>query len=357
MTFQEFLEKYQKVPVEEYNNYVLELIPTPVVSCRVSTYQQASYIRQCLDGILMQKTNFSFEIVIGEDGSSDGTREICIEYAKKYPGVIRLFLHKRENNIQINGKPSARFQSLYTIFQLRGKYQTICEGDDYWTDPFKLQKQVDVLNSNDQLGLVFTDYSILYQESNNFIEYAQGKKKSWLMSDKYTIYEKLLMDSFIGTLTVMFRSSLLDNKDIKAMVESKWVMGDRLLWLLLSRKTQFYYLDEVTAIYRRNVGSMSNNERDDTLFFMHSYQIRFYFIEKFGCSDTVKFIVERDYHKGLIERHFQYYRKNDFDRAFFNLKKMNSLNFKDYYFFAGSRNFFLHSIFSFLFKIFNKVIK
>ena len=99
MNFEEFRNKYQKVPVDEYPNTVLKDIPKPMVSCRVSTYMHAPYIKQCLDGVLMQKTEFPFEIVIGEDESNDGTREICIEYAQKYPDKIRLFLHSRENNI------------------------------------------------------------------------------------------------------------------------------------------------------------------------------------------------------------------------------------------------------------------
>ena len=103
-------------------------------------------LRDCLDGILMQKTDFPYEIIIGEDGSTDGTREICIEYANKYPNLIRLFLRDRNvshltnkdgNDIMLNGK----FQKLHA----RGKYYAPCEGDDYWTDPYKLQKQVDFL--------------------------------------------------------------------------------------------------------------------------------------------------------------------------------------------------------------------
>ena len=83
MTFEEFKALYEKVPVEEYPNNVLQAINSPLVSCRVSTYMHAPYIKQCLEGILMQKTIFPFEIVIGEDESYDGTREICIEYAKE----------------------------------------------------------------------------------------------------------------------------------------------------------------------------------------------------------------------------------------------------------------------------------
>jgi glycosyltransferase involved in cell wall biosynthesis len=148
MTLEEYIITHQKVAVEEYPNRVLKMVPHPVVSCRISTYNHAPYIAQCIDSMLMQETDFPFEIVIGEDESSDGTREICIAYAKKHPDKIRLFLHSRENNIRIDGKPSARFQILFSIMSCRGKYQAMCEGDDYWTDPLLLQKHVEIIKGN-----------------------------------------------------------------------------------------------------------------------------------------------------------------------------------------------------------------
>jgi len=145
MNFEEFKEKYQKVPVDLFPNHVTE---QPLVSVAVQTYQQNAYIKDCLEGILMQKTNFPFEILLGEDQSTDGTRETCIEYAQKYPDKIRLFLHHRENNIKINGRQTGKFNFLYNLFSSRGKYIAMCEGDDYWIDPLKLQKQVDEMEAN-----------------------------------------------------------------------------------------------------------------------------------------------------------------------------------------------------------------
>ena len=100
MTFQEFKDQYEKVPVKECPNTVSG---NPLVSVCVQTYQHAPYIKECLDGILMQETDFNFEVLLGDDSSTDGTREICLEYARKYPDKIRLFLHHRENNINIGG--------------------------------------------------------------------------------------------------------------------------------------------------------------------------------------------------------------------------------------------------------------
>src|SRR5690242_14630931 len=95
MNFDEFKKKYQKIPVDVFPT---KLIENPLVSVCVQTYQHVHYIKDCLEGILIQQTDFPFEILLGEDQSIDGTREVCIEYAQKYPDKIKLFLHHRENN-------------------------------------------------------------------------------------------------------------------------------------------------------------------------------------------------------------------------------------------------------------------
>ena len=121
----------------------------PLVSVRVATYQHAPYITQCLEGLLMQETTFPFEIIVGEDESTDGTREICIEYATKHPDKIRLFLRDRElSQYVVEGKVLARFNSRWNSMSCRGKYIAICEGDDSWLNPNKLQMQVDFLEAN-----------------------------------------------------------------------------------------------------------------------------------------------------------------------------------------------------------------
>ncbi len=182
LDFEDFKERYQKVPVEEYPNNVMEAVPEPMVSVHVSTYQHADFIHDCLDGVLMQETDFPFEIIIGEDESDDGTREICKEYAEQYPEQIRLFLHRRENNIEINGRPTGRFQFTYSQFVARGKYIAICEGDDYWTDPEKLQKQVEFLETNGEYvvsfhGRIKIDRYGNVEQKNNTNEKEKYKKK------------------------------------------------------------------------------------------------------------------------------------------------------------------------------------
>src|SRR5688572_19782896 len=113
----------------------------PLVSVSCMTYNHAPYIRQCLDPTLNQQTKFAFEIVIHDDASTDGTKEIIEEYAARYPGIIvPLFQKENQYSKGIRGLPSR-----FNYPRCRGRYIAICEGDDYWTDPLQLQKQVDFL--------------------------------------------------------------------------------------------------------------------------------------------------------------------------------------------------------------------
>ena len=268
MTFQDFIEEYQKVPVEEYPNNVLEKVPAPLLSCRVSTYQHAPYIRQCLDGIIMQKTNFPFEIVIGEDESSDDTREICIEYAKKYPDIIRLFLHKRENNIVINGQSSAIFQGTYTMFKLRGKYQAICEGDDYWTDPFKIQKQVDFLENNNNFSICFTDYKVFEQNSKKFY-YPELTKK--YKNQSIFSRNEIIFTNFIPTPTVMFKNK----EEVFTKLGFNLYPGDWFLHILNSEYGLIKFLPFESAVYRKHDGGIcsSSNPIDNNKKYIKSIGI------------------------------------------------------------------------------------
>src|SRR5258705_2008369 len=103
---------------------------SPLVSVCVTTYQHAVFIAECLDGILAQETPFPIEILVGEDLSSDGTRDLCIAYADKNPGRIRLFLNDRSGIISIDGRPTGRANILNLLGQARGEFIAICEGDD-----------------------------------------------------------------------------------------------------------------------------------------------------------------------------------------------------------------------------------
>jgi len=214
----------------------------PLVSVCVVTYQHKAFIRQCLDGIIMQKTKFLFEIILGEDESTDGTREICKEYAEKYPDKIRLFLRSRKDVIYINQHATGRYNFIENVKAARGKYIAFCEGDDYWTDEYKLQKQVDFLEANPAYSLCFHNYILRNEKENS----EKTKFSPGEIEKTDFVTEDILGAWFIATASTVFRRENLVLPEWFINVES----GDVALLLLLSLKGPFKYLDEVMCVYR-----------------------------------------------------------------------------------------------------------
>lgn len=156
MNFDTFKTKYQKEKVLHFPNWVP---PNPKVSVLVQTYNHEAFIGRCLDGILEQITDFEFEILLGEDFSSDQTREICKEFATKYREKIRLFLHHPLNKIKVQNHTTGNFNALYSLFSAKGEYIAFCEGDDIWTDPYKLQKQIDFHEFQDTVAFTYHTFT------------------------------------------------------------------------------------------------------------------------------------------------------------------------------------------------------
>ncbi|MBC3757751.1 glycosyltransferase [Hyunsoonleella sp. SJ7] len=178
---------------------------SPVVSVCVQTYNHVSYIKQCLDGILMQKTDFEFEIIIGEDESSDGTRDICIAYAKKHLDKIRLFLRSRKDVIYINDKPTGRFNVIENLKASKGKYIALCEGDDYWTDSLKLQKQVDFMEENPEYGICFHNV----EQLNSLSELKRDTIPNVVKDEQFAIKDYILANK-TATCSIMFKRKNLN---------------------------------------------------------------------------------------------------------------------------------------------------
>ena len=242
LDFEAFKTRYQQVPVEEYPNRVLEAVPEPVVSVQISTYQHANFIHDCLDGVLMQETDFPIEILIGEDESTDGTREICKAYAERHPDKIRLFLHCRENNIHIQGNPTGRFQTTYTRFMCRGTYVAFCEGDDYWTDPLKLQKQVDGLECTPEAVVACHGASVIDAEGNQLKE---RKLPSELQRDHTA--QELREGAFLLTLSLCFQN-VIDTYPVEYF---SVLNGDTFLISLLGHHGSAIFTEDVRpAAYR-----------------------------------------------------------------------------------------------------------
>ncbi len=278
MTFEEFLDRYQKAPVEEYGTYTGPV--NPLLSVHVHTYNHAPYIDKCLKGILAQKTTFDFEICIGDDESGDGTTEICKWYADKYPDLIRLFINKRANNIKVNGEPTGKFNGTYTRNQMRGKYIAFVEGDDYWTDTSKLQKQVDFLENNPEYSLTFHDIVVCDADGRLLdIELFPEVNK------KDCSAEKLMAGFWVTPLTLCFRNI----KDLDIPDEQLKVLnGDKFLTTRLGLYGGAKYLSEIEPAVYRVHGSSNWSSRpavEQNYFNTHTFTYLAKYFSRIGKKD------------------------------------------------------------------------
>lgn len=210
-----------------------------MVTIRCLAYNHEPYIRQCLDGFVMQKTNFRFEAIVHDDASTDGTVAIIKEYAEKYPDIIKP-IFESENRY------SKRDGSLRRIMDehMHGKYIALCEGDDYWIDPYKLQKQVDFLEKNPDYGLVCSEINIYYQDKNTFENNFFKNKNTWNI--EYTFDNFIINTWFLAPCTWLYRRKYI----INMATNNRFVVGDLPLLLEISGQSKVKYIEESMAVYR-----------------------------------------------------------------------------------------------------------
>jgi glycosyltransferase involved in cell wall biosynthesis len=219
-------------------------------SVMLITYNHEKYIAQAIEGALMQKTDFPYEVVVGEDCSTDGTREIVIDYQHKYPDQVRLLPSERN----LGGRENAK----RTRQACQGQYVAILDGDDYWTDPHKLQKQVDFLDENPGFALCFHNVAVVDENSKPLPRlYCPASQKT------ISTLEDLLYANFIPTCATLFRGRLAGN-------EPDWFwtmpMGDWPFLILLAQHGQIGYLNEVMGVYRRHGGGVFTSRSNDRRF-------------------------------------------------------------------------------------------
>lgn len=213
----------------------------PKVSICCIAYNHEPYIAQAIKGFLTQEMTFPIEIIIHDDASGDGTAEIIKEYANKYPSLIVPILQS-ENQWSRGIRPSPT----YVWPRVRGKYVAICEGDDYWTDPYKLQKQVDFLEANTDCSLCFHAAEFVYANNpkNNFTHRPKRIPNDFKFEMKHAI---LGGGGFMATNSMVFKRECL-NKRPDWM--DKAPVGDIPLMLLCASQGKIGYIDEIMSAYR-----------------------------------------------------------------------------------------------------------
>jgi glycosyltransferase involved in cell wall biosynthesis len=214
------------------------------VSVMVLTYNHGNFIRQTLDSIIAQKTNFKFEILVGDDASPDNTPDIVREYHARHPDLIVPVLH--EKNLGGYGKNN----TLVTLTHAKGEYIAPMDGDDYWTDDSKLQKLVDFLDQNDDFVAAFHNAEIIFEDGshpNLFVNQPDQKEVT-------TVEDFIGEDEvwFIATSAVIFRNGIIKEYP-KWFHESK--SGDIPRYILLGKHGgKFKYFDKVMSVYRKHRG-------------------------------------------------------------------------------------------------------
>lgn len=221
----------------------------PVVSIVCITYNHEPYIKNALDSFVMQKTNFPFEILISDDYSTDGTRKIIDIYKSKYPDIIR--------DISPNRNTGIAFNWCYSQREALGDYIALCEGDDFWVDQYKLQKQIEILRNNPDCVGVYTNRCKV-DTNGNVVEERTFEIAPKNGSLKYDIRSFFKYYPLIPTASVVYKT---DNKvEIMKKLEytANQFLGDWPLWIILLSYGNMFYLDEVTTAYRINPTSITH---------------------------------------------------------------------------------------------------
>jgi glycosyltransferase involved in cell wall biosynthesis len=216
-------------------------VSNPLLSVCLITYNQAKYIREAIDSVLMQKVNFTWELIIADDCSTDGTREIVLEYRNRYPDFIKLILQETnvgaaQNWMDLMAAPSS-------------KYIAYFEADDYWTDPLKLQKQVDFLEAHPEFIICFHNMNIIDEEIGD------TRVSNINQKEVTTIEDIIKKDWHIMTASMIFRNHVIKFPDWFATVKT----GDYALQLLLACHGKAYYIDEVMGVFRKHSQGASSN--------------------------------------------------------------------------------------------------
>lgn len=215
-----------------------------ILSVCLITYNHDQYVAQAIDSILMQKTSFNWNLVIADDCSTDSTRSILKRYQQKYPEKIHLILQEK------NVGPATNFVDLITF--PKSKYIAYLEGDDYWMDENKLQKQVDFLETNPDFVLSFHKVKILKSSGELVDDFITN------VPENYETIETLArLGNYIHSPTIVFRNNLVQLPPEYASCP----MGDYFLYLLLAENGKLNYIEEEMAVYRYGVGIHSTHSQ------------------------------------------------------------------------------------------------
>lgn len=328
------------------------------------TFKHAPYIEQTMDGFSIQRTNFPFVCVIMDDASPDGEPEVIKKYIDSNFTVINteetddynLLLAQHKTNAMCFFAAYLLKYNHYSIMKPKRtylaalnsepSYTAMCEGDDYWIDPQKLQKQVDFLDAHPDFGCVGSVCKSYVQLEDRYYEAAQ-------QNEQEITFDDLLFDTGFATCTSCFRTEL--EKEYLREVPLKWMMGDYPRWLYFATRSKVYRLGDLTSVYRVISGSLSHptDPQKALDFKLSSMDCTNYFVEKYGLADDKKKKLYSEGAENLLRRGISW-QYRPFIKASMEYKKQYGLPivFRDYFY-----DFLLSNGFTKAFLAFLKQIK
>lgn len=258
----------------------------PLVIIHCLAFNQKDYIRQCLDGFVMQKTTFPFRAVVHDDASTDGTADIVRDYAARYPDIIHPIL---ETENQWSKRDGSLLRIMETACRV-AKYIAFCEGDDYWTDPLKLQKQVDFMESHPDFSGCFHDVNVFDQRTGKFLPTPDVSN----IPEDITILD-LIPYNYIHTASALYRQNPIVDHKLSRLANSSVLDFPR--HLLYAEQGKIKHLSDTMAVYRMGVGIWSGNESSD---FKNT-------VQSFMSQASLYSLIENEEARRLLNKKLQAY--------------------------------------------------
>lgn len=306
------------------------LVETPVISVHVLVYNHEKYLRKCLDGIFSQKLDLPFEVIIGEDKSTDNSLSICKEYQQKYPENVVLLAQ------DVNKGLIGNYCDVTDL--VRGKFVTGIAGDDYWCDEDKLSKQLAIMNKHPDVGLCYTNVVTCNDEG--------------VENDKPLLDRNFLPDTFEGqlfkTCYMAPNTWLLRTNVFKRLNDQQdWFTDESLATALdFLHESKLYFLNDVTTVYRVRSGSLAN-QTDAVKKWKYEcgiFKMQLYYAKKYHCSveiiDKIKLQGYVDFSLAAIEagdnefveKALNFYRSKGMELIFFYDKQKTYVKYKRSYY-------------------------
>ena len=276
---------------------------SPLVAIRCMTFNHKPFIQHCLDGFVMQETDFPFVAIVVDDASTDNEQEVLWDFINNELDLTSLQKDETDDFVRVVAPHKINYNCTFVVVFLKynhtsikkakkpyfkewedsAKYIGLCEGDDYWIDPLKLQKQVDFLEIHPEYGMVYTNYKKYFQENG----------QTTISNCIQASFEDEIIRNRVATLTTLIRKSLFERylQEIGNIPHERgWMMGDYPIWIFVMANSKAKLIPDITAVYRvlKNSASHSTYFKKNKNFLLSTYDICLFFADKYDVSNKIR---------------------------------------------------------------------